>query len=158
MYLCWVLAIAGMLLLVASPHVRNLSPGQFEIMGEVILGRYIDALAFFMHLLGVYGVTRSVNDLPSRFRSTISTVAATTFPLYLLHRPLIQLFSYAGPDDAASWQRRVLLIVGTLVFVVLATPAIEKLRMLIRGWMTSLLARRRMIGRQLDKPSKGPIA
>jgi peptidoglycan/LPS O-acetylase OafA/YrhL len=150
--LCWVLAITGMLLVVASPHVRHLPPVRFEIMGEVILGRYIDAVAFFMHLVGVYGLTRSMPDLPNRFRSAISTVAATTFPLYLLHRPLIQFFSYAGPDDAASWQRRALLIVGTLILVFLATPAIEKLRLVIRARITEILERRRMNSHQTEIP------
>jgi peptidoglycan/LPS O-acetylase OafA/YrhL len=127
-------------------------------MGEVILGRYIDALAFFMHLVGVYGLTRSMPDLPKGFRSAISTVAATTFPLYLLHRPLIQFFSYAGPDDAASWQRRALLIIGTLALVFLATPAIEKLRLVLRAWLIGLFERRRMNRRQTFMPAKAPIS
>ena len=140
-WLCWMLATAGLLALLASPHLRYLPPVRFQIMDEVILGRYIDATAFFMHLVGVYGLTRSVPDLPIRLRSTVSTVAATTFPLYLLHRPLIQFFSYAGPDDPASWQRRTLLIVGTLVLIFIATPAIEKLRLGIRGKLTWLFGR-----------------
>jgi peptidoglycan/LPS O-acetylase OafA/YrhL len=64
-------------------------------------------------------------------------------PLYLLHRPLIQFFSYAGPDDASSWQRRLLLIVGTLAIVWVATPAIEKLRLWMRARLGGLLAQMR---------------
>jgi peptidoglycan/LPS O-acetylase OafA/YrhL len=137
------LALAGLVLLAVSPSLRSLPWLRFQIMGDEILGRYIDGLAFFMHLVGAYGIAIRLPGLPGRLKATISTVAATTFPLYLLHRPLIQFFSYAGPDDASSWQRRLLLIAGTLAFVWLATPAIERLRLSIRARMGGLLAQMR---------------
>ena len=135
---CWFLAIGGLLLLLASPHIRYLPPAMFRIMGEEILGRYIDAGAFFMHLVGVYGLANTVPALPQRARSAISAVAAATFPLYLLHRPLIQFFSYAGPEDASGWQRRTLVIAGTLALVFMATPCIEKFRLVLRAWLARL--------------------
>jgi peptidoglycan/LPS O-acetylase OafA/YrhL len=133
------LALAGLVLIVASPFLRTLPWLQFQIMGDEILGRYIDGIAFFMHLVGMYGLTGAMPRLPRRLKARIATVAATTFPLYLLHRPLIQLFSYTGPDDASSWQRRMLLIAGTLLVVWLATPGIERLRMIMRAKLGDLL-------------------
>ena len=141
--LCVLLALAGLALLAASPSLRSVPWLRFQIMGDEILGRYIDGLAFFMHLVGAYGIASRMPRLPGRLKQTISTVAATTFPLYLLHRPLIQFFSYAGPADASSWQRRLLLIVGTLAIVWVATPAIEKLRLWMRGKLGGLLAQMR---------------
>ena len=138
--LCMVLAITGLALLAASPFLRSLPALRFQIMGAEILGRYIDGLAFFMHLVGVHGLSRSLPRLPASAKSTISTVSATTFPLYLLHRPLIQFFSYAGPADASGWPRRVLLIGGTLLVVWFATQPIEKLRIAMRTRMLGLLA------------------
>jgi peptidoglycan/LPS O-acetylase OafA/YrhL len=135
------LALTGLVLLVASPFLRTLPWLQFRIMGNEILGRYIDGLAFFMHLVGMYGLAGAMPRLPRRLKAGIATVAATTFPLYLLHRPLIQLFSYAGPDDASSWQRRVLLLTGTLLAVWLATPGIERLRLIMRAKLGDLLDR-----------------
>jgi peptidoglycan/LPS O-acetylase OafA/YrhL len=152
--LCYILAISGLLLLAASPFVRSFPPLQFQIMGEEILGRYIDGLAFFMHLIGVYGLATSLPKLPNRARSVIATVAATTFPLYLLHRPLIQFFSYAGPDDPSSWQRRVLLISGTLIFVFFATPPIEKLRMVLRTELIKVLEKGRANRKRANMPAK----
>lgn len=137
--LCWLLAMAGLLMLVASPQLRYLPPAEYRIMGEEILGRYIDALAFLMHLLGVYGLANVVPELPGRLRTAIAAVAATTFPLYLLHRPLIQFFSYAGPDDPSSWQRRALLIFGTLLLVFCATAPIERFRLALRAALNALL-------------------
>jgi hypothetical protein len=138
---CWLLAITGLMLLVASPHVRYLAPAQYRILDEEIIGRYIDAFAFLMHLLGMYGLSNAFPALPGRLRSLITTVAATTFPLYLLHRPLIQFFSYTGPEDASSWQRRVLVIGGSLLLVFIATPLIERFRLLLKAGLSSLFER-----------------
>ena len=148
--LCLLLALAGLALLAASPFLRSLPPFSFQIMGEEILGRYIDAVAFFMHMVGMYGLAVRMPRLPDRLKTAIATVAATTFPLYLLHRPLIQFFSYAGPDDASSWQRRILLIAGTLLVVWLATPVIEKLRVVMRTRLAGLLAQVRLNRQQAD--------
>lgn len=142
--LCIFLALAGLVLLAASPYLRSVPWLRFELMGNDILGRYIDGTAFFMHLLGAYGLTGWIPKMPNRVKATIATVAATTFPLYLLHRPLIQLFSYAGPDDAAGWPRRIVLIAGTLLVVGLATPAIEKLRWIMRASLAGWLERARL--------------
>ena len=139
---CYILAISGLLLLAASPFIHSLLPPRFKIMGEEILGRYIDALAFSMHLVGAYGLATSLPKLPNRFKSVIAAVAAATFPLYLLHRPLIQFFSYAGPDDPSGWQRRALLLLGTLALVTLATPPIEKLRLILREKLMMLAKKR----------------
>lgn len=134
---CLLLALSGLALLVASPWLRTAPWLSVRIMGEEILGRYIEGIAFFMHLIGAYGLAGSLPRLPHRWKATISTVAATTFPLYLLHRPLIQFFSYAGPDDASSWQRRVVLLAGTLLVVWVATPAIERLRLIMRASLSN---------------------
>lgn len=104
-----------------------------------MLGRYIEGIAVFMHLLGVYGLARSMPGLRAGFRARITTVAATSFPLYLLRRPPSQLFSYAGPDDASSWQRRTVLIAGSLIIPGLATPAIDKLRRVVRAMSSRYL-------------------
>jgi peptidoglycan/LPS O-acetylase OafA/YrhL len=141
---CWLLAISGLMLLVASPHVRYLAPAHYRIMDEEIVGRYIDALAFLMHLLGMYGLANTVPELPGRLRKLIATVAATTFPLYLLHRPLIQFFSYAGLEDPSSWQRRTLVIAGTLLLVFIATPLIERFRLLLKAALNGLLEEARL--------------
>jgi peptidoglycan/LPS O-acetylase OafA/YrhL len=61
-----------------------------------------------------------------------------TFPLYLFHRPLLQFFSYVGPEDAGSFARRILVVGGTLAVVHFATPACDRLRDIIRR---SVLAR-----------------
>jgi peptidoglycan/LPS O-acetylase OafA/YrhL len=148
--LCLLLALAGLALLAASPYLRSLPLLSFQIMDEEIVGRYVDALAFFMHLVGMYGLTGRMPRLPDRLKAAIATVAATTFPLYLLHRPLIQFFSYAGPDDPSSWQRRILLIAGTLLVVWLATPPIEKLRLRMRTRLGGFLAQLRLNRQQAD--------
>jgi peptidoglycan/LPS O-acetylase OafA/YrhL len=138
---CLLLALAGLVLLAGSPFLRSLPFLQFHIMGDEILGRYIDGLGFFMHLLGAYGLAARMPALPGRLKGIIATVAATTFPLYLLHRPLIQVFSYAGPADESGWQRGVVLVGGTLLVDWLATPAIENLRLLMRARLGRFLAR-----------------
>lgn len=128
----WLMFIAGASLLLLSPTIRH-AVG-FRWMGQEIAGRYVDAFAF---VLNVFAARRLLSDdarLPATLASAIKRVASTTFVLYLFHRPLMQFFSYVGPADPSSLQRRVLVIGATLAVVVVATPLCERLQALLRGW------------------------
>jgi peptidoglycan/LPS O-acetylase OafA/YrhL len=119
---------SGLALLLYSPSIRASLPYDLPIMGDPIAARYLDAFGFFLNLLGAHGIAESTLNLPENMRSFIATIAGATFTLYLFHRPLIQFFSYAGPDDSASWQRRVLVLGGTLLVTFMAVPLTEMLR------------------------------
>ena len=126
---CFLLGL-GMLLF--SPTMRSSGLTDFSVIGSPILERYVDAVGFFLNLVGAYGLCATAAPLPARISTAIANIAGTTFVLYLFHRPLMQMFSYLGPADAASWGRRTLLIGGTLLFVYLATPMTERFRKYLR--------------------------
>lgn len=137
----WLAFILGLAMLACSPNLRQAVHSGFTLLGGVVIERYIDAAGFLLNLVGAYGLCATAKPLPARLARAIAHIAGTTFALYLFHRPLIQLFSYLGPADPASWQRRVLVIGGTLLLVYLATPATEALRRRLRSWGTRVLAR-----------------
>ena len=139
----WIAFMAGLAMMVASPTLRHAAHANFTILGGVVVERYIDAAGFFLNLVGAYGLCVQARPLPARLARAIAHIAGTTFVLYLFHRPLIQLFSYLGPADPASWGRRVLVIGGSLLVVYAATPATEMLRRWLRSQGTRILARPR---------------
>lgn len=154
----WAAFLGGSVLLLLSPHLRGAMDWSF--MGQDVLGRYIDAVAFVLHLAGAYCLLAGKAPLPARLGRTIKRVASTTFVLYLFHRPLLQLFSYIGPSDPSSWERRALVIGGTLVVVAIATPLCEALQSHLRAWCLRLLGRKPAPDRTGNAPAlyADPIA
>lgn len=145
---------ASTLLLVLAPVLRPFVSLQW--MGQEITGRYLEAGAFFANLVAAHRLFNGDARLPARLAQAIKRVAATTFVLYLFHRPLIQLFSYIGPADAGSWERRVLVIGATLGIVAIATPLCERfqrsLRALCLRWLTSARSRQPASPHRINNP------
>nr|WP_217344881.1 acyltransferase [Noviherbaspirillum sp. L7-7A]MBV0879074.1 acyltransferase [Noviherbaspirillum sp. L7-7A] len=124
----------GLLIIIASPLLRPLTSTTFHVLDDVVVGRWVDAGGIYLHLLGAYGLSSYMDPLPKKLQARIAQVAATTFCLYLFHRPLIQFFSFVGPEDANSWLRRLLVIGGTLIITMLLYPLTEKLRLILRNF------------------------
>lgn len=124
--------VIGLAMLIMSPTLRASVAG-FTLMGSPVFERYLDAIGFFLNVVGAYGLCAHSAPLPVRIAKTITNVAGATFVLYLFHRPIMQMFSYLGPADPSSWGRRILVIVGTLLIVYLATPATEVFRRYLRA-------------------------
>lgn len=121
----------GLILLVLSPSIRASVAGVSGV-GATVVQRYIDAVSFLLNLVGAYGLCVNAKPFPPRVAKAIAHIAGTTFALYLFHRPLIQMFSYLGPKDPASWTRRLLVIGGTLMIVYTLTYLTETLRRWLR--------------------------
>lgn len=147
----WAAFLAGALLLLLSPSIRHVVGWQW--MGQEVLGRYVDAAAFLLHLAGAHRLLAGQRGLPAGLHGMIKRVASTTFVLYLFHRPLIQLFSYIGPADPSSWERRVLVIGATLVLVAIATPLCEQLQSHLRALCRRLLVRKSAPARTGNAPA-----
>jgi peptidoglycan/LPS O-acetylase OafA/YrhL len=138
--LSYFMFFAGSALLLFSPWIRQAMLYDFTVLGEPVLGRYLDGLGAFLNIIGAYGIAKSAPDLPKNLRTAITTVAGATFALYLFHRPLIQFFSFVGPIDSSSWQRRVLVLGGTLVITLLAVPLTELMRKKIREKILAIVS------------------
>lgn len=127
-FLSYFMFLSGIALLLFSPWIRSAMYYDIKVLGDPVLSRYSDGLGIFLNMLGAHGIANSMPNFPAKLRSAIATVAGATFALYLFHRPLIQFFSFMGPDDSSSWQRRVLVLGGTLVLTFMAVPLTELLR------------------------------
>lgn len=133
------LFVCGTALLLLAPTLRP-ATFDFRVMGDPMLPRFVDAIAIFANLIGAEGLLKTAPELRPRVRSFIASVAGMTFALYLLHRPLLQFFSYVGPSDSASVGRRVLVLGGTFALAYLATPWTEKFREILRNKLYKLMA------------------
>lgn len=132
--LSYSLFLLGLIIIIASPLIRSLTSHTFQVLGESVVGRWIDALGIYLNILGAHGLSRHIRPLAKSIQLIIARVAATTFCLYLFHRPLIQFFSYMGPEDASSWLRRLLVIGGTLIITIFMFPFTERLRRVLRDF------------------------
>lgn len=152
-YLALVMSVGGLLLLAASPRLAA-----HPLLGITLLGRpalicdYINAFAITANLIGIYSLCPVAAMLSHTARARVAAVATMTFPLYLMHRPIMQFFSYTGPADAASWQRRVLVIFGTLLCVALLTPLTEWLRHRIMVLLRDRVFRRHDVTSAVENP------
>lgn len=124
-----IFTVTSAILLISPYWIRNHI--SYTLMGQEIAGRYFDATIFFLNLIAAYKLF-NVETGRLAYGSAIKKVASTTFVLYLFHRPLLQFFSYVGPEDASSWERRMLVIGGTTLVVVLAVPLCERLQRYLR--------------------------
>lgn len=131
--------IIGSACILLSPVIRSFDQTGFKILGEPVIGRYIDGFGFYFNLIGIYGISKSMPEIKTKVLSAIPKIASITFPLYLFHRPLIQFFSYVGPDNPSSIFRRFLVIAGTLFIVLLLSPYCEMLRNNFRRRISNLL-------------------
>lgn len=125
-------------MLAFSPAIR--AAVSLKWMDQEITGRYVDAVAFFLNLVAAYNLLDRHGKVSWGMGPLIKRVAASTFVLYLFHRPLLQLFSYIGPDDAASWSRRALVLGGTVIVVVAATPLCERFQQRLRALLLQVFA------------------
>jgi peptidoglycan/LPS O-acetylase OafA/YrhL len=145
------LFVMGAVMLVLSPSIRQVVG--FQWMGQEIGGRYADAIAFILNLVAARRLLDGNTPLTPTIGKTIKWVASTTFVLYLLHRPLIQLFSYIGPSDPGSWGRRALVIGATLVIIALATPLCDRFQKYLRAVCLRWLTPERTRHQALQRPA-----
>lgn len=139
----WLLFSGSLAVLVASPHLRDLlRPYEVDhVHRSVILGDYIDALAFLLNIVAFPAVAPALEAWLQRWRRPIVYLASTSFALYLFHRPLLQLFTYIGPDPAEGWPRRVFVFVGIPLVVALLTPPTEHFKRTLRIRLLGLFSR-----------------
>jgi peptidoglycan/LPS O-acetylase OafA/YrhL len=136
----------GLVLLALAPHIRASMSFDVPVMEDPVVPRYVEAMAIFANIVGASALLKGGWTFPARARLLISYVAGTTFALYLFHRPLIQLFSFVGPADSSSPQRRILVIGGTIAFVLIVTPLTERLRKYMRQHFYAALVKINRVG------------
>lgn len=151
----WLLFGGSIAVLAASPWLRDaLRPYSVSFVHRgVILGDYIDGAAFFVNIVAFAAVAPAFDGLLQRWRAPIVYLAATSFALYLFHRPLLQLFTYIGPEPAEGWPRRVFVFIGIPLVVAVLTPPTERFKRSLRVWLLSLIRRLGTLGPAASRSS-----
>lgn len=117
-----VVAGIGLVLLLISPFIRAMLPNYFGydlLHRDGLMGDYVDAIAFSLHLYGVMCCDGWFERKLRGMSGTIRWFGSLTFALYLFHRPLIQLFAALPLAEPTAWLQRLYLLGGT--FLVVAT-------------------------------------
>jgi peptidoglycan/LPS O-acetylase OafA/YrhL len=100
---------------------------------------YVDALGFCLLVAGFWRFA-DVTDSALGIR----WLGSRTFVLYLFHRPLIQILAVLGPDDPASIERRLFILVGTVLIVATFGHWCEAQKAPVRTWLTTNFVERRI--------------
>jgi peptidoglycan/LPS O-acetylase OafA/YrhL len=156
----WLLFGGSLAVLAASPWLRDrLHPYSVSFVHrDVILGDYIDGAATFVNIVAFTAVAPAFEGLLQRWRAPIVYLASTSFALYLFHRPLLQLFTYIGPENAEGLARRVFVFIGIPLVVVLLTPPTERFKRALRVWLLSLLRWHGALVRSASRSSSTEMA
>ncbi|HEY8880896.1 MAG TPA: acyltransferase [Roseateles sp.] len=96
-----------------------------------VLADYYSALAFSIHLLGAQLLFAGKRSAPIALERFARWVGSMTFPLYLLHMPMLAFFAAVLPIKGATW----VLVTTTLVLVAVATvtPLCDRLKVRLRS-------------------------
>jgi peptidoglycan/LPS O-acetylase OafA/YrhL len=138
--LCGVSVLSLALFIVFSPKIRAIQFDPVPYIGRPnLVADYFDGITFSIHLLTASALLRHIGSTLLRWRAQIIFLASLTFALYLFHRPLIQLAAALSPYAAGHWVTRVLVIVGTFLFVVTVGRWVEGQRSGLRKWMLAKL-------------------
>jgi peptidoglycan/LPS O-acetylase OafA/YrhL len=148
------LFLAGAAVLVVSPWLRD-QPA-LAMLNNRFFWRYVDAAGFMMNLVGAGSLLQRGAAYPASIVYWTKKISATTFPLYLFHRPLIQFFCYVGPENPSSWGRRALVILGTLVVVLLLMPVTEWLQKALRNALAAPAVKKPAPAETLADPLASP--
>ncbi|GGF10411.1 acyltransferase [Aliidongia dinghuensis] len=114
-------AVLGLVLLLSSPMLRASLPNLASdlVHREAFIADYVDGLAFALHLYGMMSLERWTSRMLGPWKSPIRWFSSLTFPLYLFHRPLIQLFAAIPIAEPSAWTQRIYLLAGTLLVIVI---------------------------------------
>ncbi len=131
----WSLAVGGLLVILAMPILRDRVS---EIAADFVIG-----FAFGVHLVGASQIGLIDRLRGQEFGRWVKYLATLTFPLYLFHRPLIQVLTVVAPGDPEEWLHRCLVIGGTIVVVVILGQLCDLMREPLRDMARHALQRGR---------------
>ena len=125
---------------------------EFMITSKNILASYICASLFCVHLLFIPAFVKSISGLLSIIAKPIILLASTTFTIYLIHRPLIQLIA-AFFENNSSFESRIAVIGGSFIIMFVIGLIIERqkhsikntLKMFSSKFFTSDLDKKRCV-------------
>jgi peptidoglycan/LPS O-acetylase OafA/YrhL len=98
---------------------------------------YVVATLVAIHFVGAYGLLRKHPDVLSKWSSQAKWLALQTFPLYLVHFPLLHFFAAWLPHDPQNKVKGLILLAAVAVCVLVTTFVTEQLRPFLRRLLSS---------------------
>lgn len=138
------LFLGSLAVLLAAPMLRDhwLESYVFPSINRgAVIADYLDGAAFAVNIVAFGSVAPLLGPWLERWRKPIVYFASTSFALYLFHRPLLQLFAAIGPTPSDGWPRRIFVMLGIPLLVLLMTPPTERFKHVLRRWLLALLQR-----------------
>ena len=147
---CYILFFGGMILLIFSPMVRGFLSFDIEYIDRKSLGGdYVDALAFFVHLLSAPFVIVKVKNFLFKFKKEIIFLGGLTFPLYLFHLPLVRFFAGVSPfiSEPSSVLNRLFVFIGLFSIVCLFGLPCDKFKRYLNKLLRACVCRFSLLAR-----------
>ncbi|MGH8854371.1 MAG: acyltransferase family protein [Telluria sp.] len=122
------------------------------------LSDYVLALIVAAHFIGIRNIAVRFGWFLLPLERPIRWVAALTFPLYIMHQPLLQFFAAMFNGDPGTPVFYLQVIACTLVTVAICGTYAERKRPLVKSWFLALLKglgsrlQRHVPGRQVAQP------
>ena len=129
-------AIAGALFVLSIVMALTLSTYGPDIKlaldGSLLL-YYALGACFAVHIVAASGIDDFLADKLGKFKSIVRWLGMLTFSMYLVHRPLLNLFSVLNVDEPGSLIQRIWLFGCTIIIIILIAYLGEWLRVVIRN-------------------------
>lgn len=136
------LSLAGAALILAYPFVEwripsallglHLPWGRGPFEREILKDLYV-AIAFGLHLLPLPVLLAGRSTGPAKLGAALRWLGSLTFPLYLIHFPLLCLISGVAGLDRSGPGLVALTCLLTLAVVALCTPLCDRLKLRLRA-------------------------
>lgn len=143
-----VVFIATLAFVMAVPFVRRFLPhdnfGIFFPHGrgpfnKDIIYDYVGAVAFCLHLIAAKSLFANELTAPAFFEKSVRWLGSLTFPMYVLHFPLLCFFAAIGPWGNESAASSIFVFALTILLVIGLTPLCDSLKLTLRRVLSSRL-------------------
>jgi peptidoglycan/LPS O-acetylase OafA/YrhL len=136
-FLCW----GSLLVVFAAPVLESSLPNSEGLLdmpwgrgpfNRNLVNDYVLAVAFTIHLVAARALLAQGCAMLERAGRTLRWLGALTFPLYLLHYPVLCLVSALSPWGETSWERATLISAVTALLVIALTPVCDRIKLALR--------------------------
>ncbi|MGV6800510.1 MAG: acyltransferase family protein [bacterium] len=143
--IAWGLFIGSALILISSAWIRIAVTGIVIpfIDRDMPISDILDALAFAINVYAFSFIGMRFITPLNKLAPIIRWLGATTFALYLFHKPLLHFFAAIGPAEPSNLFRQILLTFGTLIVVFTLGHFFENQKSTLRIYIDRLLGVKR---------------
>lgn len=136
--------VMGILALPAiSHHFPTHNFNHFFPYGRMVLNRnilldYLTALIFIPHLIFANAFMSKIGAIKTDLEKIIRYLGSITFPMYLIHFPVLAFVASISPFPHNKWAHGLPLIIITMALIMLVTPLCDSLKNIMKSGLKNL--------------------